>query len=136
MYGGGLPFKNRIRNACLSALRTIICARWTFSGQQYKLNHYDAGFALRWIPSMHNTDILMIHNNSSVHGLTGYLLTKAIKLGGNAIDFANDEATINVIRGLELEEYGRVKWDNRCVRTGWLHKNSSSSDILLYKLKA
>lgn len=102
----------------------------------YKLNHYDAGFTLRWIPSMHNTDILMIHNNSGVHGLTGYLLTKAIKLGGNAIDFADDEATINVIRGLELEEYGRVKWDNRCVRTGWLHKNSSSSDILLYKLKA
>ena len=39
MYGGGLPFKNRIRNACLSALRTIICARWTFSGQQYLFFH-------------------------------------------------------------------------------------------------
>lgn len=101
----------------------------------YKLSHHDAGFALKKNNLTDSTDIVFVHSNNGVHGLTGYLLTKAIKLGGNAIDFANDEATINVIRGLELEEYGRVKWDNRCVRTGWLHKNSSSSDILLYKLK-
>ena len=100
----------------------------------YKLNHHDAGFALKKNNLMDSTDIVFVHNNSGVHGLTGYLLINAIKLGGNAIDFADDEATINVIRGLGLEEYGRVKWDDRCVKTDWLKRSSSSSDILLYKL--
>lgn len=96
----------------------------------YKLNHHNTDSALKWIPSMCNTDIFMIHNNSDVHGLTEPLLTCAIKLGGNVIDFADGEATINVIRGLGLEEYGRVKWDNKCVRTSWSHRNSSLSDIM------
>ena len=102
----------------------------------YQLNHYDAGFALKKNNLIDSTEIIFVHNNSGVPGLTRYLLTNAITLGGNAIDFIDDEATINVIKGLGLEEYGRVKWDNRCVRTGWLHKNSSSLDILLYKLKS
>jgi len=101
----------------------------------YKLSHHDAGFTLKKNNLIDSTDIVFVHNNSGVPGLTRYLLAYAVTLGGDAIDFADDEATINVIRGLELEEYGRIKWDNRCVRTGWLHRNSSLADILLYKLK-
>ena len=100
----------------------------------YKLNHHDAGFALKKNSLMDCIDIVFIHNNCGIPGLTGYLLINAIKLGGNAIDFADDKATINVIRGLGLEEYGRVKWDDSCVKTDWLKRNSSSSDILFYKL--
>lgn len=101
----------------------------------YKLSHHDAGFALKKNNLMDSTDVVFVHNNSGVPGLTEYLLTNAITLGGNVIDFADDEATINVIRGLELEEYGRVKWDDRCAQTNWLHRSSSLADILLYKLK-
>ena len=100
----------------------------------YKLIHHDAGFALKRIPSMCNTDILMIHNNSGVYGLTEHLFTSAVKFGGNTIDFVDDVSTINAIIRLGFEEYGRVKWDNSCAKTGWLKRNSSSSDILLYKL--
>ena len=100
----------------------------------YKLSHYDAGFALKKNNLMDSTYIVFVHNNSGVPGLTGYLLTNAVTLGGNAIDFADDKATINVIRGLGLEEYGRVKWDDRCAQTSWLHRSSSLADILLYKL--
>lgn len=100
----------------------------------YKLNHHDAGFALKKNSLMDCIDIVFIHNNCGIPRLTGYLLINAIKLGGNAIDFADDKATINVIRGLGLEEYGRVKWDDSCVKTDWLKRNSSSSDILIYKL--
>lgn len=102
----------------------------------YKLSHHDAGFALKKNNLMDSTDIIFVHNNSGVPGLTRYLLTNAVTLGGNAIDFADDKATINVIRGLGLEEYGRVKWDDRCAQTSWLHRSSSLADILLYKLKA
>lgn len=101
----------------------------------YKLNHYDAGFSLKKNNLMDSTDVVFVHNNSGVPGLTEYLLTNAITLGGNAIDFADDKATINVIRGLGLEEYGRVKWDERCAETSRLHRGSSLADILLYKLK-
>jgi len=102
----------------------------------YKLSHHDAGFALKKNNLMDSTDIIFVHNNSGVPWLTRYLLAYAVTLGGDAIDFADDEATINVIRGLELEEYGRVKWDDRCAQTSWLHRSSSLADILLYKLKA
>lgn len=102
----------------------------------YKLNHYHAGYALKKNNLMDSTDVVFVHNNSGVPGLTEYLLTNAVTLGGNAIDFADDKATINVIRGLGLEEYGRVKWDDRCAQTSWLHRGSSLADILLYKLKA
>jgi len=102
----------------------------------YKLNHYHAGYALKKNNLMDSTDVVLVHNNSGVPGLTEYLLTNAITLGGNAIDFADDKATINVIRGLGLEEYGRVKWDERCAETSRLHRGSSLADILLYKLKA
>jgi len=101
----------------------------------YKLSHHDAGFALKKNNLM-DTEIVFVHNNSGVPGLTRYLLSYAVTLGGDAIDFADDEATINVTRGLELEEYGRVKWDDRCAQTSWLHRSSSLADILLYKLKA
>ena len=101
----------------------------------YKLSHHDAGFALKKNNLMDSTDVVFVHNNSGVPGLTEYLLTNAITLGGNAIDFADDKATINVIRGLGLEEYGRVKWDERCAETSRLHRGSSLADILLYKLK-
>ena len=100
----------------------------------YKLSHYHAGYALKKNNLMDSTDVVLVHNNSGVPGLTRYLLTNAVILGGNAIDFADDMATINVIRGLGLEEYGRVKWDDSCVKTDWLKRNSSSSDILFYKL--
>lgn len=102
----------------------------------YKLSHHDAGFALKKNNLMDSTDVVFVHNNSGVPELTRYLLTNAVTLGGNAIDFADDKATINVIRGLGLEEYGRVKWDDRCAQTSWLHRSSSLADILLYKLKA
>lgn len=102
----------------------------------YKLNHYHAGYALKKNNLMDSTDVVLVHNNSGVPGLTRYLLTNAVTLGGNAIDLADDKATINVIRGLGLEEYGRVKWDDRCAQTSWLHRSSSLADILLYKLKA
>jgi len=102
----------------------------------YKLSHHDAGFALKKNNLTDSTDIVFVHNNSGVHGLLGYLFNSAIKLGGNAIDFADDEATFNVIRGLGFEEYGRVKWDERCAQTNWLHRSSSLADILLYKLKS
>ena len=101
----------------------------------YKLIYHNAGFALKKDNLMDSSDIVFIHNNSGVNGLTGYLLTNAIRLGGNAIDFAVDKATINVIKGLGFEEYGRVKWDDRYARTGWLQRNSSLADIVLYKLK-
>ena len=101
----------------------------------YKLIHHDAGFALKKDNLMDSSDIVFIHNNSGVHGLTGYLLTSAITLGGNAIDFADDKATINVIRGLGFEEYGRVKWDDKCAQTSWLHRSSRVADTILYKLK-
>ena len=100
----------------------------------YKLSHYHAGYALKKNNLMDSTDVVLVHNNSGVPGLTRYLLTNAVILGGNAIDFADDMATINVIRGLGLEEYGRVKWDDSCVKTDWLKRNSSSLDILFYKL--
>ena len=102
----------------------------------YKLSHYHAGYALKKNNLMDSTDVVLVHNNSGVPGLTRYLLTNAVTLGGNAIDFADDKATINVIRGLGLEEYGRVKWDERCAETSRLHRGSSLADILLYKLKA
>ena len=101
----------------------------------YKLSHHDAGFALKKNNLTDSTDIVFVHSNNGVPGLTRYLLTNAITLGGNAIDFIDDEATINVIKGLGLEEYGRVKWDDRCAKTSWLQSNSSLADILLYKLK-
>ena len=102
----------------------------------YKLNHHDAGFALKKNSLMDCIDIVFIHNNCGVPGLTGYLLINAIKLGGNAIDFADNEWTINAIIRLGFEEYGRVKWDDRCVQTSWLHRSSNLADILLYKLKS
>ena len=101
----------------------------------YKLSHHDAGFSLKKNNLMDSTDIVFVHSNNGVSGLTRYLLTNAITFGGNAIDFIDDEATINVIKGLGLEEYGRVKWDDRCAKTSWLQSNSSLADILLYKLK-
>jgi hypothetical protein len=102
----------------------------------YKLSHHDAGFALKKNNLIDSTDIVFVHNNSGGHGLTGYLLTNAITLGGNAIDFVDDDVTINVIRGHGFEEYDRVKWGDRCVRTSWSHRNSSLANILLYKLKS
>ncbi|MBP3711546.1 MAG: hypothetical protein J6I86_03675, partial [Bacteroidaceae bacterium] len=70
---GGLLFKNRIRNACLSALRTIICAHWTFSGQQY-LHINDASVEVpaeytRWEPERAYTFIFKIYHK--IDGRTG-----------------------------------------------------------------